>query len=78
MLEDGGEHDQPAAYRPFPQNAGAADPEIRLAAGNQLGDLDVGAAFANGNVETGVAVEALLKGLIIARKLKLMLPFELN
>ena len=60
------------------QNAGAADPEIRLAAGNRLRDIDIGAALSDGYVETSVAVEALLKRLIVARELKLMLPFELH
>ena len=77
-LEYGGQHDQPAARSPVTQNAGAADPEIRLAAGNRLGDIDIGTAFSDGNVETSVAVEALLKRLIVARELKLMLPFELH
>jgi len=37
-----------------------------------------GAAFPDGDVETSVAVEALLKRLIVAGELKLMLPFELQ
>ena len=73
-LEYGGQHDQPAARCPVTQNAGAADPEIRLAAGDRLCDIYIGTAFADGNVETGVAVEALFKRLIVARELKLMLP----
>jgi hypothetical protein len=77
-LEYGGQHDQPAARCPVAQNAGAADPEIRLAAGNRLGNVDIRAALPDGNVQASVAVEALLKGLIVARELKLMLPFELQ
>src|SRR6202035_5384472 len=76
--EDGGQHDQPAAHRPFAQNAGAADAEIRLAAGNRFGDIDTGTAFANGNVEARVAVETLLKRRVVASELKLVLPFELQ
>ena len=77
-LEYGGQHDQPAARSPVTQNAGAADPEIRLAAGNRLRNIDIRAAFSNGNVQASVAVVVLLKCLIVARELKLMLPFELN
>jgi len=61
------------------ETPGAADPEIRLAAGNRLRDtLYRGPPFPDGDVETSVAVEALLKRLIVAGELKLMLPFELQ
>jgi hypothetical protein len=78
MLEYGGQHDQPAARCPVTQNTGATDPEVCLAAGNRLGNIDIRAAFPDDNVQTSVAVEALLERLIVARELKLMLPFELN
>lgn len=78
MLEYGGQHDQPTAGSPVAQNACAADAEICGAAGNGLGGIDSRATFSNSDVETGVAVEALLKRLIVACELKLMLPLELN
>ncbi len=77
-LEDSRQHDQPAAHRPFAQNADAADAEIRLAAGNRFSDVDTGTAFADGNVEARVAVETLLKRRVVASELKLVLPFELQ
>src|SRR5258705_6929650 len=77
-LEYGGQHDQPAPRSPVTQNAGAADPEICLAAGNRFSDVDSRTALADGDVETRVAVEALFKCLVIAGELKLMLPFELQ
>jgi hypothetical protein len=77
-LKNSGQHDQPSARCPVAQNTGAADPEIRLAVGNRLGNVDIRAALPDGDIQTSVAVEALLKGLIVACELKLMLPFELN
>ena len=53
-------------------------PKSAFAAGNRLGNVDIRAALPDGNVQASVAVKALLKGLIVARELKLMLPFELN
>ena len=64
----------PAARPPVTQNARGADPEIRLAAGNRLGDVDIRATFSDGNVETRVTVEALLQRLVVAGELKLVLP----
>jgi hypothetical protein len=78
VLEDGGQNDQPAAQSPLPQNAGAADAEIRTAAGNRLSDVDAGTALADSDVETSVAIETLLKRCILAGKLKLVFPFELH
>ena len=77
-LEYGGQHDQPAARSPVTQNAGAADPEIRPATGDRPRDIYIRATFSNGNVQARIAVEALLKRLIVAGELKLMLPFELQ
>src|SRR3981189_1030541 len=77
-LEDRGQHDQAAALRPVAKNTGAADPEIRFAAGNRFGDIDIGTALADGDVETGVAIEALLERRVVASELELMLPFELQ
>src|SRR5207244_442467 len=77
-LENGGQHDQPAAGGPFAQHVGAAGAEIRLAAGNGFGDVDVRTAFTDGNVETGVAVEALFKRSVVAGELELVFPFELQ
>src|SRR5580704_3857446 len=78
MLEDRGQHDQPPAHRPFAKDAGAADAKIRLAAGDRFGDLNTGTTLADGDVETGLAVETLLKRRVVAGKLELMLPFELQ
>src|ERR1700719_1061277 len=78
MLKDSGQHDQPATLRPFAQNADIANAEIRLAAGNRFGDVDIRTTLANGNVETGVVIEALLKGCVVTSKLELVLPFELQ
>jgi hypothetical protein len=57
---------------------GAADSEIRFAAGNRFGDIDIGTALADGDVETGVAMETLLERRVVASELELMLPFELQ
>ena len=72
------QHDQVATRGPFAQNIGAAGTEIRLAAGDCLGNVDIGTALADGDVETGVAVETLLKRRVVAGELKLVLPFELQ
>src|SRR5580692_10371386 len=66
---------RPKANRPFAQNAGTADAEIRLVAGDRFGDADTRPALANGDVETGVAVEILFKRRVVAGELKLVLPF---
>src|SRR4029453_19098721 len=77
-LENGGQYHEPAARRPFAQDVGVADAEIRFTPGDRLRDVDPGTAFADADVETGGAVEALFKGLVVAGELKLMLPFELH
>ena len=63
---------------PIAQNAGAAHAEIRFAAGNRFGDVDVGATLADSDVETGIAIETLLQRRVIASKLELVLPFQLQ
>ncbi len=68
-LEDGRQHDQPAAQRPVTQNAGGADPKIRFAAANRFRDIDTGAALADGDVKTCIAIEALLKRRVVASEL---------
>ena len=78
VLEDDGQHDQVAAHHPLAQNAGAADAEIRFAAGNRFGGVDIGSAFADGDVETSITVKALLQRRVVARELELVFPFELQ
>ena len=48
------------------------------AASDCFGDVDAGTAVPDRNFQTRIAVEALLKRLIVAGELKLMLPFELQ
>jgi hypothetical protein len=45
---------------------------------SSLPDVDIGAALADGDVETGVAIETLLERRVIASELELMFPFELQ
>jgi hypothetical protein len=78
LLEDNGQHDQAAALRPFTQNAGAADAEIRFAAGDRLSGVDIGAALADSDVEPGVAIVPLRERRVVARELELVFPFELQ
>src|SRR6266853_42538 len=47
-------------------------------AGNSFGSVDAWTPFSDGDVKTRVSVESLFKCLVIAGKLKLMLPFELQ
>ena len=78
LLEDDREHDQVAAHHPFAQDAGAADAEVRFFAGNRFGGMDIGTTLADGDVEPGVAIVTLIQCSVVASKLELVLPFELQ
>ena len=77
-LEDDSQHDQLPSRGPFARNAGTANAEICLAAGDCLGNVDTGTALANGDVETGVTIEALFQCGVVTGELELMLPLELQ
>jgi hypothetical protein len=53
-------------------------PKIRLAARYRIGSVDVRAALANGHVKTGGAIKSLLQRGVVAGKLELVFPFELQ
>ena len=78
MLKNGGQHDDVLATRAGDERAGGAHPEIGSAGYDVLDGVHVGPALANLDLESGIAIETLLEGGIIAGELELVTPLELQ
>jgi hypothetical protein len=78
MLEDHAELDHLGLVGLCDQDTGGADPEVGAALLNLCHGIDLGAALANFHVEAGMPVEALRQRRVVAGKLKLVLPLELE
>src|SRR5262245_12761687 len=78
VLEDHTEDDIVGALDRVHQNARCANAEICLARRDCGARVYIWTAFSNFDLEAVLAIKPLLDGGVVARKLKLVLPFELK
>jgi hypothetical protein len=53
-------------------------PKVGSSGYDILDSIHIGATLANGDLQTGVAIKALLQGGIVTGELELVMPFELQ
>ena len=78
MLEDGSESDERSACNARQQDIGIADTVIGYTRQHLLARRLVGTAFDQFDIKILIAVKTLDLGGVVAGKLKLVMPFELN
>ena len=78
MLKDCRQNNNRNAFAAHQQKIGCTGPKIGPAFDNFIHGFLSGNGFAQFNVHTGVGIKTFFHGHVIARKLKLVEPFQLN
>ena len=78
MLKNGGQNHDGLATGAGYKRTGGAHPEVGSAGYNVVDCVHIGAALQNLDLQPGITIEALLKGRVVACKLELVVPFELQ